>query len=153
MKSLKIIVTAVFFVIMILPTISIAMDPNQMPNMDAGNAPDPAMMGNHNMDPQMMMQRQQMMGNPNMDHQMRMQRQQIMQRMMQMRQQNMPMYGSESMNGPPPSMCKHCRKGRKNSSKKINKQKMKQAHMKNMEKRLANIEALLQELVELQKKK
>jgi hypothetical protein len=139
MKYLKIIAVASLFAILILPASSIAMDTNQMPDMNRGYGPTPAMMGNPNMDPQIMMQRQQMM-----------------QRMMQMRQQNMPMHGPAAMNSNPSCnhspMGKHSPKGNKNSTQKAKKQQLKITHMKNMEQRLANIEALLKELVELQKK-
>jgi len=127
MKIIYSMFISILLAVLIFPITALAMEPNQMPQM----------MGNPNMDPQMMRMQQQ-----------NMQRQQ----MMQMRQQNMPMYGPAGMHTNH-SMCNHSAKQKNKQSKKMIKQNIKVAHMKNMEKRLANIEALLKELVELQKNK
>jgi hypothetical protein len=129
MKLLRFVVTAYF--VLTIPTLSIAT--GQMPTMDTG------MDRGYNQAPPMMQ-------NPQMNYEMMMQKRQ---QMMQMQQQNRPMNNASGMNHNP-SMCNHSpKKNRMKMKMKANKME----HMKKMEARLANIEGLLKELVELQKSK
>ena len=128
-----------------------------------------------NMDPAMMQEymRNSDARNQQMMQQMRQQRMQngmqmnpeMMQNMMQMRQQNMGQGGMPMMGGnegmmmhpnmmqPGDQKGEHCQHdGKKGHEMKHNKH-LKQQHMANVEQRLQNIEARLDELVELMKQK
>ena len=140
MKNLKKLIAVSFLTATLVPSFSAAVEPGHMPMMN-GNYNQPAnMMGNPRM-----------MGNPDMDAQMALRNQMMQQqRMMQMMRQqnrqpqNMPdtTRQSDYANRPYGHMPMMMQQ----------RHAMGQAHMAQMEKRLANIESLLQELVNLQKK-
>ncbi len=159
MKILKVVI-ALAAMTAVVPVSALAAD--EVPAMPENQQANPAMMHGQQgmMTPEMMQQRQQMM------QQMMQQRRQMMQNQPGMMQnqpgmmQNQPgmMQGQPGMMQGQPGMMQQRRRGMQGGGHRggmMNPEmrEKKQAHMKVMEGHLANIEALLRELVEQQKGK